>query len=481
MNKILVVDDERAILRAFGRALEKNETYEVVTAATATEGLAAINEHHPDVAVIDVMLPDQTGLELFAEIQKVDPHLPVVFITGGGSSGTAIEAMQQGALDYLTKPLDFGEVRSTIEKAIRNRRLMSESLNIDPGEPSDVAPGEAMIGRCPQMQVVYKAIGRVANQNVTVLIRGESGTGKELIARALYQHSDRRDKPFLAVNCAAIPDTLLESELFGHEKGAFTGADRQHIGKFEQCNGGTLFLDEIGDMQPLLQSKLLRILQEQRFERVGGKETIETDVRVIAATNRNMEQMVAENQFRGDLYYRLNGYTIYLPPLRDRQDDILLLIEHFLAAANTNYNKQIRGVSPDAMMLLRSYPWPGNIRELQGVVLQAALDTSGPILFPESLPQVVTSSETAKTQKFDPATSPTDLLRHWVQTRLADETNTVYDEALEFLERTIFTEVLKATGGNQADAATRLGITRTTLRTKLRRLGMVVEKVVGDE
>ena len=270
---------------------------------------------------------------------------------------------------------------------------MVEAIEIDPSAAREATVGDAMIGRCGAMQVVYKAIGRVAAQNVTVLIRGESGTGKELVARALYQHSKRSKGPFLAVNCAAIPETLLESELFGHEKGAFTGADRKRIGKFEQCNGGTLFLDEIGDMSPPLQSKLLRILQEQRFERIGGNETIETDVRVIAATNRNMERMVQESQFRGDLYYRLNGYTISLPPLRDRGDDLLLLIDHFLAAASRDLDREVRGVAPEAMAVLRRYSWPGNVRELQSVIRQAVLDTTGPVLFPDALPQVVLGTE----------------------------------------------------------------------------------------
>ncbi len=478
MNRILVVDDERAVLRAFERALQRNAETIVVTADTAAAGLAAVQRGDCDAVVLDVMLPDMSGLELFSAIRAIDPHLPVVFITAGGSSGSAIEAMQRGALDYLTKPLDFTEVRDIVEKAFRNRKLMVESVDIDPVQAGLVAPGEALIGRCPQMQLVYKAIGRVAAQNVTVLIRGESGTGKELIARALYQHSNRREKPFLAVNCAAIPETLLESELFGHEKGAFTGAERQHIGKFEQCNGGTLFLDEIGDMQPLLQSKLLRILQEQRFERVGGSATIETDVRVIAATNRDMEKMVAENEFRGDLYYRLNGYAIFLPPLRERQEDLILLVEHFLAAANRDYNKPVRGVAPETMMLLRTYSWPGNIRELQSVIRQAVLDTSGPIVFPESLPQVITRS--LRADAHDPS-SPLASFSHWVHARLASGSHGIYDEAIELVERPLIGEVLKSTGGNQGEAAQRLGITRTTLRSKLRKLGLAIERVVNEE
>ena len=248
---------------------------------------------------------------------------------------------------------------------------------------------DALLGRCPAMQEVYKAIGRVAPQDVTVLILGESGTGKELVARAIYHYSSRAKGPFLAINCAAIPETLLESELFGHEKGAFTGADRKRIGKFEQCHGGTLFLDEIGDMTPLTQTKILRVLQEQEFERVGGNEPIKADVRVIAATNRDLEKMVAEGTFRGDLYYRLNVFTIKLPPLRERGDDLPLLAEHFVRRFGRELKKDVRGIAPEAMELLRRYPWPGNVRELQSVIKQALLQATGPVLLPEFLPAAV--------------------------------------------------------------------------------------------
>ena len=389
MQTLLVIDDERSVLSVFKGVFGKQPDVELLTAAVGHEGIELAKKKHPDAVILDVLLPDQPGLDVFAQLRVIDSRLPVIFITGGGTSATAIEAMQLGALDYLTKPLDFNQVKQLVERAFKIRRLMVESIEIDPLAAREATVGDAMIGRCGAVQVVYKAIGRVAAQNVTVLVRGESGTGKELVARALYQHSKRSKGPFLAVNCAAIPETLLESELFGHEKGAFTGADRKRIGKFEQCNGGTLFLDEIGDMSPPLQSKLLRVLQEQRFERIGGNETIETDVRIIAATNRNMERMVQENQFRGDLYYRLNGYTIQLPPLRDRGDDLLLLIDYFLATASRDLGRDVRGVAPEAMAVLRRYSWPGNIRELQSVMRQAVLDTTGPVLFPDALPQVV--------------------------------------------------------------------------------------------
>ena len=478
MSKLLVVDDERSVLNLFKGVFGKQEDVELLTASSGGEALEILRTQQPDAVILDVLLPDKQGLEVFAEIREIDPCVPVVFITGGGTSATAIEAMQRGALDYFSKPLDFAHVRQVVDKAFRIRRLMVDSIEIDPKAARDAAVGDAMIGRCGLMQVVYKAIGRVAAQNVTVLIRGESGTGKELVARALYQHSDRRQGPFLAVNCAAIPEHLLESELFGHEKGAFTGADRKRIGKFEQCNAGTLFMDEIGDMSPPLQSKLLRILQEQRFERIGGNETVETDVRVIAATNRNMEQMVRDNEFRGDLYYRLNGYTINLPPLRERGNDLLLLIDHFLAAASQDLNHEVRGVAPETMAILRSYSWPGNIRELQSVIRQAVLDTTGPVLFPDALPQVV---HNAKPGAGASASVPEDAWTQFIQERIEAGAGALYDETIEAVERKLITQVLRYTAGNQGEASQLLGITRTTLRTKIKKLGVVIDRVVSSE
>ena len=482
MQTLLVIDDERSVLNVFKGVFGKQPDVELLTAGAGHEGLALVKARRPDAVILDVLLPDQLGLEVFAELRAIDPQLPVIFITGGGTSATAIEAMQLGALDYLTKPLDFPQVKQLVEKAFKIRKLMVESVEIDPITAREATLGDVMVGRCGAMQVVYKAIGRVAAQNVTVLIRGESGTGKELVARALYQHSNRAKGPFLAVNCAAIPETLLESELFGHEKGAFTGAERKRIGKFEQCSRGTLFLDEIGDMSPTLQSKLLRVLQEQRFERVGGNETIETDVRVIAATNRNMEFMVQDNQFRGDLYYRLNGYTITLPALRVRGDDILLLIDHFLGAASRDLEQEVRGVSPEAMAVFRSYSWPGNVRELQSVIRQAVLDTTGPVLFPDALPQVVFGA--AKIDAISqgvPSSAPEDAWESFIIERIAAGTDNLYDEAVEAVERKVIGLVLQSTDGNQGQASKLLGITRTTLRSKIKKLGIAIERVVYSD
>jgi two-component system nitrogen regulation response regulator GlnG len=325
------------------------------------------------------------------------------------------------------------------------------------------------------MQEVYKAIGRVAPQDLAVLILGESGTGKELVARAIYQHSRRAAGPFLAVNCAAIPEPLLESELFGHEKGAFTGADRRRIGKFEQCAGGTLFLDEIGDMTPLTQAKLLRVLQDGRFERVGGNETIRADVRIIAATNRELTQMAAAGEFREDLYYRLEVVTITLPPLRERDGDLPLLVDHFLKRFSPEMGKQVVQVSPEALDLLCRYSWPGNLRELQSVLRQALLRAQGPVLLPDFLPPSLRGEAPPEAGPRSAAVDWEDFLSE----RLRAGSRDLYAEALGLMERSLVTRVLRHTQGNQLQAAKILGITRGSLRTKIRTLGITIERSVS--
>jgi DNA-binding NtrC family response regulator len=327
------------------------------------------------------------------------------------------------------------------------------------------------------MQEVYKAIGRVALLDVTVLIVGESGTGKELVARALYQHSHRKDKPFLAINCAAIPESLLESELFGHERGAFTGAERRRIGKFEQAHQGTIFLDEIGDMALSTQAKMLRLLQEQRFERLGGNETIQTDVRVIAATNQDLEAAVSAGRFRQDLLYRLNGFTIHLPPLRERIDDLPLLVEHFLKVFNRDLNRQVRSVAPEAMRLLEAYSWPGNVRELQSTIRYAMVHAAGEVLTPECLPESLRDGNAGT--GISPV-SGFDLAGH-VQRLLRSGETDIYRKACEAADRVILEAILRHTRGNQVQASELLGISRTTLRAKMKALGMIVEKQILPE
>jgi DNA-binding NtrC family response regulator len=472
MPTLLVVDDEPAILLAFRRAFAAAT---VLTAETAGEGLALAAQHHPDVVILDIRLPDLTGLEALRRLRDLDARSPVVFITGKSTTDTAIEAMKLGAYDYLLKPLELKQLREVIERAVAISRLMHVPAVVAEAGPVDDR-ADAIVGRCPAMQDVYKAIGRVAAGDVTVLITGESGTGKELVARAIYQHSRRADRPFLAINCAAIPEQLLESELFGHEKGAFTGADRRRIGKFEQVSGGTLFLDEVGDMAPLTQSKVLRVLQEQRFERVGGNETIATDVRLLAATNRDLEALVAQGRFRQDLYYRLSVYTIPLPPLRERGDDLALLVEHYLRRYGRELGKEGTVITPEALDLLRRQSWPGNVRELQNVLERALLDAAGPVLLPEFL-------EPALGQRPLPAAPlATGDLTPFIEERLRAGSEDLYAETLQRMERLLLTRVLQHTGGNQLQAARLLGITRGSLRTKLRDLGITIARnVAGPE
>jgi two-component system nitrogen regulation response regulator GlnG len=464
MPKLLVVDDEPSILHFFRRAVP-GPGVTLLTAATAADGLATVERERPDVVVMDINLAGESGLDTFRRIHALDPKVPVVFITGHGTADTAIEAMRLGAYEYLLKPLELDHLTDLVERAFEISRLMRVPATIPDGDAPAPA-SDALVGRSPAMQAVYKAIGRVAPQDVTALVLGESGTGKELIARAIYHYSKRADKPFLAINCAAIPENLLESELFGHEKGAFTGADRRRIGKFEQANGGTLFLDEIGDMTPLTQAKVLRVLQGQEFERVGGNETIRADVRVVAATNRDLEKMVAEGTFRGDLYYRLNVFTVRLPPLRDRGDDLPLLVNHFVRRFGREMAKDVREVSPEAMDVLRRYPWPGNVRELQSVVKQALLGTTGPVILPEFLPDVVRGG-TGPEAGFD-----FGGLTAYVEERLKADTADLYAEYQALTDRHLLALVLRHTGGNLSQASRLLGITRATLRTKLATLGL---------
>jgi two-component system nitrogen regulation response regulator GlnG len=471
MANILVIDDETSILHAFRRAFGDPEDT-LVTASDAAEGLDCFARSRPDVVVLDLNLPDMSGLEAYRHIRAIDARIPVIFITGQGTTETAIEAMKLGAFDYLLKPLDVSRVRELVERAAEISRLMRAPAMVD-DEALPQSEADILVGRSPAMQEVYKAIGLVAPQDLAVLILGESGTGKELVARAVYQHSRRAAGPFLAINCAAIPENLLESELFGHEKGAFTGADRRRIGKFEQCSGGTLFLDEIGDMTPLTQAKVLRVLQDGRFERVGGNETIRADVRVVAATNRDLEQMVSVGEFRGDLYYRLRIVTIRLPPLRERTEDLPLLVSHFVKRFSLELGKEVDRITPDALELLRRHPWPGNIRELQSVLKQSLLRAQGPVLIADFLPPSVRGEE-------DPASipPPPSNWESFIDDRLDAGSHDLYAESLSLMERSLLTRVLRHTGGNQVKAAKLLGITRGSLRTKIRTLGIQIDRSV---
>jgi len=471
---ILVIDDDRTVLRLVEKTFDDTDVT-VHTAATAEDGLNALQRHAPDVLLLDIMLPEMNGLEMARKVRDIDGKLPIIFVTASDDSDDAIEAMKLGAYEYLLKPLDRQEVRELISRALENRRMMQSPVVL-PESGREAEDGDVLVGRSLGILEVYKQIGRVAAQDVTVLIRGESGTGKELIARAIYQHSHRSNGCFLAVNCAALSDTLLESELFGHEKGAFTGADRRHIGKFEQCNGGTIFLDEIGDMSPSTQSKVLRLLQEQKFERVGGTETIQTDVRIISATNADLEEMIEKGEYRLDLFHRLNGFEIQLPPLRERGEDVRLLVEHFLARFNKILGKNITAISNEAMEMMLRYSWPGNIRELQSVIRRAILMATGPVIVPELLPREVVSGEQATAA---PRVEGSNEFEEFLKEREQARSLNLYAEALEWMERILITRVLNRTEGNQSKAAEILGITRGSLRHKIRALGLSIEHVVA--
>jgi two-component system nitrogen regulation response regulator GlnG len=481
MPTLLVIDDEQSVRYSFRRVFE-GDGVQVLTARTAAEGWQMLREQHPDVVVLDLQLPDRSGLDLFHDIQAHDSKQPVIFITAHGTADTAIEAMKAGAFDYLVKPVDLERLSQVIARAFEAARLMQVPA-ILPAEQS----GDRIVGRSPVMQEMCKAIGRIAPQDVNVLILGESGTGKELVARALYHHSRRAHRPFLPINCAAIPENLLESELFGHEQGAFTGANRRRIGKFEQCNGGTLFLDEIGDMPLSLQAKMLRVLQEQRFERLGSNETLQTQVRVLAATNQNLEKLVEEGRFRKDLYYRLKVVTIQVPPLRDRLDDVAELAHYFLFQFDRELGLDLRGFAPEALALLQTNGWPGNVRELQSAIKQAMLSASGRLLLPDFLPENLRQLGGAATP---PGQSPPGEpkaetggldLSALINNLLESGEKDLHQKVMEAVERVLLARVLRHTHGHQAQASELLGLNRATLRNKLRTLGLAVDKVLVEE
>lgn len=482
MPAILVADHNPESLSQIEMTASQSELA-VLVAADSEDLISKANAVEVDVVILDADF-DEQGLSLYQRLADSDQHLPVIIVADRANSRQAIEATRLGALDYLVKPLNEHELQRVIARAIEVRRFAAEPIALNPASPED-EEGDAMIGQCTAMQDVYKSIGRVAGQNVTVLVRGESGTGKELVARAIFQFGNRSEAPFMAINCAAIPDALLESELFGHEKGSFTGADRQRIGKFEQCDNGTLFLDEIGDMSMVLQSKLLRVLQDQTFERVGGGQTIKTNVRVISATHRDLEAMVKSGQFRGDLFYRLNGYTIELPPLRKREGDLIYLLEHFRVVSNLELGKSVTRFSPDSIERLSEYDWPGNIRELQSVIRKAILQTSGKVVIPDFMPTLGFSSEDdvvlGNESNDESVSTLKSEIQKLIQQKVQSGEQNVYDSLIERVERELLTQVLIATEGHQVGAASILGITRTTLRTKIKKLGIQISRSVATQ
>lgn len=477
MPTLLIVDDEPNLLYSLKKGLESDEL-RVLTAETAEAGVDAVRECRPDAVILDVRLPDMSGLDAFVEMRRIDSRMPVILITAYSTTDTAIEAMKRGAYEYLLKPVEFDQLSEVVERALEISRMSRVPAMFE----EDGAPGaDHIVGRSPGMQEVYKAIGRVAPQDVTVLITGESGTGKEMAARAIYHHSRRAKEPFLAINCAALPETILESELFGHERGSFTGADRRRIGKFEQIDGGTIFLDEIGDMSSATQSKVLRLLQDGTFQRVGSNETICVDARVIAATNKHLEQMVEEGEFRQDLYYRLKVFTIDLPPLRQRMDDLPLLVQHFIKLFNRDLGKPVSSISPEAMRILQKYDWPGNVRELQSAIKHALVRNIGQVVTADCLPATCRSQEACPDDDDSPSSIDSANIHRFVRELLSDEQRDIYHKLHNEIDRILLPEVLNHVGGNQAQASELLGIARSTLRTKITDLGLTFEKRLKAE
>ncbi len=472
MTRILVVDDEPTVRRAF-EALLSVRGYEVVTTGDAEEAIHRLESDDCDLVVLDICLPLMSGLDALARIKQLRPVVPVIVMTGRGTTDTAIEATKRGAFEYQLKPFEPREMLDTITKALEAARLMKGRVDLGP-ETTEPA-GEAIVGRSLVMQQVYKAIGRVAQTDVTVLIRGETGTGKELVARAIYQHSQRSHLPMTVVNCAALPETLLESELFGSERGAFTGAVARRIGKFEQAHGGTMFLDEIGDMSLATQAKVLRLLQERSFERLGSNETIQVDVRVLCATNRDLEKAITEGAFREDLYHRLNVVTIPIPPLRERREDIPGLIDYFLGRSACTLGVKKPPLADQALQLLQDYSWPGNVRELEHLMQQLVIFTGGYTIQASDLPAAVQGrAEGGSTERAPMIEDQEDqwlaLIRQYLTTSSG---GAAHQDLLDRIEKLLITEALRQSGGNQTRAARLLGLARPTLHAKMQKYGLM--------
>lgn len=477
--KILILDDDAAILELF-KSILTGEDMELLLESDGNSALRRIRTDRPNVAVIDINLPKISGLDVLREAKKIDPGLSVIITTGYSSTQFAIEAMKYGAYDYLTKPFDNTKMKSAVRKAFEcnllNRKVRYTKDRDQLFE--DDLDADVMIGSSPEMIEIWKMVGKVAESDATVLIQGESGTGKELLARAIYDNSRRKNRSFLAVNCAALPETLLESELFGHEKGAFTDAHSRRIGKFEQCNGGTIFLDEIGEMSMANQGKLLRVLEGQEFERVGGNETIKVDVRVITASNRSLINAVKEKKFRMDLFYRLRVVTFYLPPLRDRVEDIPLLTDLFVRQYSRKYGKAIKGVAPGTLDLLVSQPWEGNIRELKNTLNSAIVLCKSDIILPEDIKPILGTDTHQFAVKSLPGNSDegdsmfTQLLKPVFDKMCLKHKGAIYDHFTMELEKALIGMALQKNDNNQVLTAKLLGISRNTLRARLERYHM---------
>jgi nitrogen regulation protein NR(I) len=477
MQTILIVDDDKSIRYSLKRMLEEN--YTIVTAQNGEEALSQVKDRSPDLIIMDIKMPGRSGLEVLKEIKAIDPKSLVIIMTAYGTTETAIEAMKYGAFDYTLKPFSIPHMKGVVEKAISLRKLMKEEVTYAPlaGEEGEE---ERIVGSSPKMQEIYKMIGQVAPSDVTVLLRGESGTGKELIARAIYHHSLRSHQPFLPVNCAAIPDTLLESELFGHEKGAFTGATSRRIGKLEQCHGGTIFLDEIGDMSLSTQAKLLRILQERSFERLGGMETIKVDIRFIVATNKNLEEAISNGMFREDLYYRLNVVSLHIPPLRERKEDTPELVSYFMKRFNRELKKRTAGITPGATERIVSYGWPGNVRQLENVLKRAMVLCQGEWILEDHL-LFERGWEKREAEEILGKKTVEELLDALFDEFSNSSVSSQDLDMISILERGLILRALQKTKGNQVQAAHLLGINRSTLRGKMDRYRIKKDILISEE
>ena len=465
MERILIVDDDLSLCHFLTKALSQRG-YQVIPCHSGTEALDVIRGRETDLILLDNKLPDRNGLEVLKEIKRDHPKVSVIIMTAFGTTGTAIEAMRIGAFDYILKPFELDEISELVAKGLEAHNLMKRAVAI-PALSEYKEDSDQIVGKSKVMQEVYKLIGQVAESDITVLIRGESGTGKELVARAIYQHSRRKDRPFLAINCAAIPETLLESELFGYEKGAFTGANKRRIGKFEQCDKGTILLDEIGDMSLSTQAKILRVLQEGEFERIGGNETVKVDVRVLTSTNRKLEELIKEGKFREDLYYRLKIMSITLPPLREHKEDIKELTEYFFHLYNRQLGTKVSHIDPSVFEKLVSYSWPGNVRELANTINRSLILCKGEVMTEREIVFDVEGEATSfaneeelennLSKMLDPLL--TDIFRFW---RKGPHSN-----LLEKIEKFLVQKALVETKGNQVQAAKLLGISRNTLRHRI--------------
>ena len=469
MKNVLVIDDDEKICWAFEQFLEE-EGYSPSIANNAEEGLRRIASGKPDVVLLDVKLPGMSGLEALARIKARYPWVIVIIITAYDDVETTVEAMRLQAFDFVPKPIDLDVVKSTLERAFQAQSVRS-TLPVKPaGKPPQGQRGPRLVGKSDQMREIYKLIGIMASNTMTVLIEGETGTGKDLVARAIHAGSERKDMPFVPVNCGAIPDELLESELFGYEAGAFTGAKAEgKPGRFELANGGTLFLDEVGNMTPALQVKLLRALQTHEIERLGGTRILKVDVRVIAATNQELGQMVQRGQFRDDLYYRFKRIALHLPPLRERSEDVPLLITHFLQLAQDELQKSIRGISEEGMELLLRYDWPGNIRELENCIRSAATLARADVILPADLPvEVQTGCRPTAVNASPLEDSLQTTLHRMIQEAIAEEKKELYEDVVAVVDKVLIGLVLEAFSGNHSKTAELLGMSRTTLIKKIR-------------